>query len=473
MTPARFSPTTVQSPPAAVVPPSLDTPSLPTERLAALALGFFFALQGMLANEFLAVYLGLPIPILILAALPVLLLSILSGRLGRFWQCGIVLPYLTLLLWLWACTVLGSFKGFYVGMVMYGFRFHLTPFVVCGIASSFGLLRTVVTGYAVGAFGALLLCAKFGQIDSAGRLGIPDTSLLNPNDLALNLLIGLAILSVFAFDSNIFKRLLWLVCFAMTLLFVLRTGSRANLVTLGIMLLVIFVTSKSNVRIAFLTSTLLLGTIMFFIIPAATRVRLTTFFSFSEEDYSVNSQVANAATSTEARKQLQIRAFKIAIQHPIFGVGPHMFLYSLDDFMRNEEGANKGTWLHSHNTYLDLAAETGFPGVLLYCLCMFWCIRTNYQNFQRSQKEVPLSPFLGISISLMMASIALAVGTLFCSWTYWATYCYLVGLTAASQLILRDYDRRRMAAAGPPPALFPGMAPFKNWRTDRPGDPRR
>lgn len=417
------------------------------ETASAWMLGLYLALQAMLANEFLTSYAHLPIPILIITGIPVVLLAGLSGKLGRFWQASVVIPYLALLLWWWACTVLGSLKGEYMGMIIYGFRFHLMTFVICAIAASAGTLRKVITGYAVGYLGALMLCAKFGEIDSAGRLGIPHTEFANPNDLALNLLIGLSFISILAFDESILKRLTWLVAFGATLLFVLKTGSRANLLTLFVLLFVIFFTSKAQVRFLFVVGTLLMGSIMAFVIPPATRVRLMTFFSFSDEDYSLNQQVANAADSTMARKELQIRALKIAAENPIFGVGPHMFLYALDEYMRREEGYSKGSWQHSHNTYLDLAAETGIPGLALYIACVVWCIRSNYRAFKRSTREPPLARFMGISIVLMLASVALGFGTLFCSWVYLSTFCYIVGLSAAAQLVLMDYDRRRMTAA--------------------------
>jgi O-antigen ligase len=179
------------------------------------------------------------------------------------------------------------------------------------------------------------------------------------------------------------------------------------------------------------------GAVMVPVIPKHTWTRLTTFSSADSEEIAKDAHLSGAIGSTEARKQLQIRAVQMTIQNPIFGVGPRMFVYALNDFMK-VEGYSKGTWQHPHNTYLDISAETGLVGLGLYVTCILWCLRTNYRAVQATRSRRELQPAFAQSCSLLFASVVFSFGTLFCSIPYVGQMPFLLGLTAANWLALRD-----------------------------------
>ena len=97
-----------------------------------------------------------------------------------------------------------------------------------------------------------------------------------------------------------------------------------------------------------------------------------------------------------------------------------------------------GSWQHAHNTYLEISAETGVVGFVLYASCILWCLRTNYRAVKASSRRLDLKPALAQSCSLLFASIVFAFGTLFCSITYVGQMPFLLGITAANWLALRD-----------------------------------
>jgi hypothetical protein len=62
-----------------------------------------------------------------------------------------------------------SFKGYAVEMLRYGIRFHTAPLILCGLLITLGRVRTALLGYCAGFIFALVLCRKYGELDSAGR----------------------------------------------------------------------------------------------------------------------------------------------------------------------------------------------------------------------------------------------------------------------------------------------------------------
>jgi O-antigen ligase len=300
-----------------------------------------------------------------------------------------------------------------------------------------------------------VLCRKYGELDSAGRFCILGTSLGNPNDLALNLLFGAGFLSILLVNSSKLKRLVCGVCILISLYFVLKTGSRANFLTLCFALLVAFKFASARTRMTMAAAGVAVALLMAAAIPKHTWTRLTTFTTASQEELAGDRHLSGAIGSTEARKQL--RAVKLTLQYPIFGVGPRMFVYALNDFMKTE-GFHKGTWQHPHNTYLDISSETGLVGLGLYVSCILWCLRTNYRSAMACRLRPDLQPAMAQSYCLLFASVVFAFGTLFCSIPYVGQMPFLLGLSAANWLALRD------AGAFSAPARLPG---FTNRRTVR------
>jgi hypothetical protein len=117
-------------------------------------------------------------------------------------------------------------------------------------------------------------------------------------------------------------------------------------------------------------------------------------------------------------------------------------MYALDTYMRTQERFVKGSWQVPHNTYLDMSAETGLPGLILYVWVIAWCLRTNYRGFRALERlgfDRQKTRLAGRQTqSLFLASLVFAVGTLFCSIPYTWQFTMLVGLTAANWIALRE-----------------------------------
>lgn len=421
--------------------------------LAAWLVGVYLAAHACFAPEFIPRIIGSSIPIVaLLAMLLPLVWLINSPNRMRFLQTGIGWIYIFLLVWWILSALIMSFKGYVPEIVQYGIRFHSAPIFFCGLLLTARRVRTAIFGYCIGFMIALLFCWKYGQIDQAGRFCILNTSLGNPNDLALNLLLGVGFMSILLINANILQRLIYVGATLVGLYFVLKTGSRANFLTLGVVFAVAWFVATARTRIVLLIGGAFALCLMLVVIPKSTWTRLTTISSASSEEIANDQYLANAIGSTEARKNLQLRAVRLTLQNPIFGVGPRMFVYALNDLMRTQDGFSKGTWQHPHNTYLDISAETGLVGLGLYVSCILWCLRVNYRAVKVTKQRRELQPVMAQSCCLLFASVVYAFGTLFCSIPYVGQLPFLLGVTAANWLALRDMGafaplRRPVAAA--------------------------
>ena len=434
--------------PAPVYPePGLIPIDNPMTRFATLLLGFYLALHASYISEMMIIYLGVSLPIVVVTGLMVVACCLVIGRVGRFFQSSISIPFFLMLVWWLLAAVIFSYKGYLIEMGEYAIRFHTAPIIFCGILLSTNLVRGAITGYAWGFVANLVFTWRYATPDADGRLHIAGTSMSNPNDLALNLLFGVALMTIFLVDSNLIKRVFWLVCTLASLLFMLRTGSRANLLTLLAMTMVACIISSGRVRAMVVAGSLLMLLVLAAVVPRSTWTRLTTFTSATSEDMAGEGNLAGAIGSTEARKNLQVRAIKITLASPIFGVGPKMFPYALDGYMRVQENQAKGTWQVPHNTYLDISSETGLPGVALYLGVIIWCLRSNYRNVRWAQLWAEASgQSLGNSTALLLATVAYSFGTLFCSIPYLFQLPFLVGLTAANSIAMREAGLQRYPA---------------------------
>jgi O-antigen ligase len=84
-----------------------------------------------------------------------------------------------------------------------------------------------------------------------------------------------------------------------------------------------------------------------------------------------NIEGSNDKGSLEARKTLLKKAFMTALNHPLLGVGPGCFIL-----------VDKG-WVVAHNTYGEIAAESGLPALALFLLT----IGAAFKNIAQQRKS--------------------------------------------------------------------------------------
>ena len=197
----------------------------------------------------------------------------------------------------------------------------------------------------------------------------------NPNDLAALSLIPLGLAAGVATVERV-KYFRWAALTGVVVLamLVMLTQSRGAILALGAAAIMLPITSRRKARdFALLAS--LFGMAAIFA-PKDVWQRLAGLSNASIESGMAG---VDKEGSAEARWQVWQIAARTVKQHPLLGVGagmmPQTHRYIAMSENRNAEvrGARD-----THSTYLRIAAETGYPGLLLYLLmwgAVFWRLR--------------------------------------------------------------------------------------------------
>jgi O-antigen ligase len=121
--------------------------------------------------------------------------------------------------------------------------------------------------------------------------------------------------------------------------------------------------------------------------------------------------------SLEAREELLKKSIDLAVHNPIFGVGPGDFPIL-------------SGWFVAHNSYTELAAETGFPGLFLFVLLFALSFRKVDQI--RKLPGYAADQNIRLWTSALWASLAAyVVGSMFASTEYNLFPYFMVGYVCA------------------------------------------
>jgi O-antigen ligase len=408
--------------------------------ISTAALAMYIFLFGSLTAEFLSVYGRVHFPLVAISFVGMVIFYLAAGTPFRFLRTPFVLPWCALLFWWILAGAMGIYKGRSLTyLVEYGIRVHTLPLIFCGIAVDTRGIRRLLYGCGFALLALLVACFVWGKM-SENRFIVPETSIANANDLALRLLLFGSLSLIFCGGGIVGKALALLTLPVLTY-YVLKTGSRANLVTIAVILVIsLFLLPGMKKAIPVATIAALFLALPF--LPQQTLDRLRSFFYVPEglETQRANALAQSAIDSTNARMQLQRRAIALTLKHPILGVGPLNFEDAVEDMVREEEGHRSG-WQVAHNSYLQVSAESGLPGLIFYAWNIVTCLVLNYRSYRRSRGEAAL-----ISFAMLLASVVYAVGILFCSVAYDFHLALLVALTAASYVVFQARGARPITA---------------------------
>lgn len=261
------------------------------------------------------------------------------------------------------------------------------------------LMVTCGTVISVGAIRSFLL----GQFAKGRIEGIIGGMFQNANDLATVINILLPITVALALTSNGFLRLIYGVCAALMAAAVIVTFSRAGYLGLGVMTIVMFWKLRRRHRILPLATTLLLLITLFLSTPGGYGRRLSATMIESRDK----------TESAENRVEVLIKGLKVALAHPIIGVGiGNFYLYSRHD-------------LKAHNSYLEIWAELGLLGLAAYLTLLIAPLRSlkQIENDTSQAKEKEVSERFYLSLGLQAAIVSYVICCAFSSIQYqWFAY---------------------------------------------------
>jgi len=249
-----------------------------------------------------------------------------------------------------------------------------------------------------------------------GRLmGIQRGILENPNDLAINIAINFPLCVAFLFAAKKPQvKLFWAIGIVFMAWGVVATYSRSGLLAMVVTVIIcIWEFGIRGKRTAVLVSAVLAGFIALGVTIITPRylVRIESMVRGNIEGSGDNG-------SLEARKELLGESVAIMVRHPLLGIGPGNF------------PSYTQSWRVAHNTYTELGAETGLPGLFLFLLLLGLTLRKIKQI--RTLPGYQSSEDIRLWTSALWAAMAAYIaGAMFASTEYNLFPYFIVGYVCA------------------------------------------
>jgi O-antigen ligase len=283
------------------------------------------------------------------------------------------------------------------------------------VVTSVNEVRKLLTIQA-SAVALVTVVSVFAHHTEYGRLmGIQKGILENPNDLAINIAINFPLCVAFLFAAKRPRpKLFWAVSLVFMSWAVVATYSRSGLIAMAVTVVIcLWEFGVRGKRTILLISAVLMGVIGLGVIVATPHylIRIESMFRGNVEG-------SGDRGSLEARKQLLKDSLMIMVKHPLLGIGPGNF------------PSYTQTWHGVHNTYTELGAETGLPGLFLFLLLVGCSLRKirrvrKLPGYQ-SSKDIRLW-----TSALWAAMAAYISGAMFASTEYNLFPYFMVGYICA------------------------------------------
>jgi O-antigen ligase len=273
------------------------------------------------------------------------------------------------------------------------------------------LLWIQVSAVAIVTFGSIVL--RHHDLD--GRLaGIQKGILENPNDLAINIAISFPLAFAFMLRARGAKKVVWAFAMATMSLGIVMTYSRSGL--LAFLLTIVVCVWEYGVKgrryhIVAATAMICLFGMAAALSTSHYRVRVESIFLG-------NIKGSMDKGSLQARKDLLKKSIIVAATHPVFGVGPGCFPL-----------VDRG-WRVAHNSYTELAAESGIAALVLFLLAIGGAFR-NIAKVHGSDLYEKDMEFQLFTQALWAALAAYVVGSAFASTEYNLYPYFMVAYTCA------------------------------------------
>jgi O-antigen ligase len=141
---------------------------------------------------------------------------------------------------------------------------------------------------------------------------------------------------------------------------------------------------------------------------------VTTFLFVAPRDYRSRLATTSDDLATARIDDLKRSAF-IALRHPVFGVGmDNYILYSNSNHV-------------THNAYTQVAAELGFPALVIYLFLLAGAMKSLKKVEKGSESTGNRERFYYLSIGLQASLIGFMASSFFASVAYFWYLYYLVG----------------------------------------------
>jgi O-antigen ligase len=230
-------------------------------------------------------------------------------------------------------------------------------------------------------------------------------------------------------------------CLALTILGLTAAASRGALLGLGAALVYACVVSRRRGRMLKLAFGVLLPLLL--LSPSSPLPRLLSPDRSDQE-------------SSDTRLALWRAGLRMVEAHPVTGVGLGNFKWVVSRY--DAPGESLGNV--AHNTYVEVAAELGIPGLVLWLGLLASTFRA-LTRIRRRTRDVPAADLVHrAALGLQAGMVAFLVATFFVSATQQKLFWLAVFLTMCLPALAREAERRALRA----PTTAPPDPAAAGWR---------
>jgi O-antigen ligase len=289
----------------------------------------------------------------------------------------------------------------------------------------------------------------YGRLGADGRFMIPFGSMSNPNDLATHILVVLPLFLIAgALGGKLIRVATSLCALEMTYL-ILKTASRAALLATAVMVILLILHASGAQKIFTVFAALAVIAISVAVLPSTVWSRFQTIYSDDSDD------AAYGVSSRESRKEIARRAMWATVTHPLFGVGPGTFMA----FDAGQATEGKAMWAGTHNSYLQVSAEAGLPGLLFFTGAVVSALRSYSRIRKAIRGRADMKELRTMSLFLFVGVCGFATDILFAHVAYRYYVPIILGMSMSFTLIFEAKTR----VQGPFPATATRRLPVSTF----------
>ena len=397
------------------------------------------------------------------------LVVLVSGAFWRPFQTSIGKRLLWLTIWMLIGIPFSMWRHDSFGIITTQWWASMVVFVALGgLIGDFRQYRHSTVTLAVAIFALSLFCLHFGTM-ATGRLFMGNRSrFANPNEMAQAMLIGIPFWLALAKRSSSLIGKLLAACVLVVMMYIIaKTGSRGALVSFVALYLVMLYHASAAGRAGLLLAGSLSICAAIAFLPSALKDRYKTLFAEDKPEIEMadDGRLASAVTSTESREHLLRQSLILTATHPIFGVGVGEFMVA-ENALAVSQGKKRGSWLGTHNSFMQVASETGLPGVFLFVSIFVLALKNSHSLYRATRDHPALQPISTQAEALFLSLICLTITDLSIHAAYTMLLPVLAGLTISLEFTARPLieEARRSQAVVPAPVhpvrrVFPTRAP--------------
>lgn len=413
--------------------------------MQAFLLTFYLFFVFTRLPEIIGTYFGTSVRMALLLLGLLLFAAILSGGIQRALSSKPSFAMAALTGWILLTIPFSVWKGGSFRLLVDNWTGSVLAFIVtASLITNLPQCRRAM--YSIGLAMALLASVGvhfFGMVAADGRFAFNLGTLGNANLLAQHLLYGLPFCMLAIAERGLFSMRGFAGAAGSVFIFitVIRTGSRGGIVALLVMWLVIFLGCSLANKLKFIVfSTLVILAVLVVAPPKALSRYALLFSSHAQDVQESEGDLASAVASADQRRQSLEQSLRLTFEHPLFGVGPGMYVVA-EDATARAEGKIRGAWLETHNSVTQISCETGIPGVLFYALFLLYSIKPLFSIRRMTKDDPELKQITDMAFALALSIIVTVSASVFCNIGYQVYFPVLGGLSVAFVSVAEPWIR--------------------------------